>query len=290
MLRTVSLCIATAFTLPALADTHISYVDDGGQPATQIYVKGDKVRMEGGKGQGIAIYDVTSNSMTVLMPDQNKYLVLDEKAADQMGTQMNAAQQQAQAALNAHQADIAQAQQQMQAAMAQMTPEQRAQVEQMMGPQGAGAPGAAAAGAPSMQVGAPKLEMQDLGTSETIAGHSCRDMQMVMNGRPMSALCVTDSLGSFGIPAADGKTLQRMRDNMQKLMSRMGPMAQGMSAVLSKGFALKSTHQTMDGYKRVTVTDTFKSVSSAGLAGSLFAIPAGYTETTMTELMQQGHP
>lgn len=285
MSRIVALTVATAFALPALADTHISYVDDAGQPATQIYVKGAKVRMEGGKDQSVAIYDVAANSMTILMPDRNQYLVLDEKAADQMGAQANAAQQQMQAAMSAHQAEIAQAQQQMQAAMAQMTPEQRAQMQQMMGGQ---TPGAASA--PAMQAGTPKLEMQDLGTTETVAGHSCRDMQMVMNGRPLSSLCVTDSLASFGIPSADVKTLERMRDNMQKLSSRMGPMAQGMSAMMGKGFTLKSTHQVMEGYKRVSVTDTFKSVSNAGLAGSLFDIPAGYTQTTMAEMMQQGHP
>ncbi len=282
----ITLLLATSLcALPALADTHISYVEDGGQPGTQIYVKGDKVRMEGG-GRGVAIYDVASNSMTVLMPEQNKYLVLDEKAADQMGAQATAAQQQMQAAMSAHQAELDQAQKQMQAAMAQMTPEQKAQMQQMMGNQGT--PGAGSM--PGMQVAAPTLEMQELGTTETVAGHSCRDVQMVMNGRPMSTLCVTDSLSSLGIPAADARTLQRMRDNMQKLMSRMGPMAQGMSSMLSKGFTLKNTHQTMQGYKRVSVTDTFKSVSSAGLSGSLFEIPAGYTQTTMAELMQQGHP
>jgi len=132
--------------------------------------------------------------------------------------------------------------------------------------------------------------MKDLGTTETVAGHSCKDVQMMMGERLLTSLCVTDSLASFGIPAADAKTLALMRDNMQKLMGRMGPMAQGMSGMLSKGFTLKSTHQVMDGYKRVTVTDTFKSVSTAGLANSLFDIPAGYTETSMAEMMQQGHP
>ena len=283
MFRIALLAIAAAFSLPALADTHIAYVDDQGQPATQIYIKGGKVRMEGGKG--VAIYDVASNSMTVLMPERNQYLVLDEKAADQMGAQMNAAQQQAQAAMNAHQAEMTQAQEQMQAAMAQMTPEQRAQMQQMMGGQTPGAPGAAA-----MQAGAPKMEMKDLGTTESVAGHSCRDMQMMMNGRPMSSLCVTDSLASFGIPAADMNTLERMRDGMQKMSGHMGPMAQGMSTMLSKGFTLKSTHQSMDGYKRVTVTDTFKSVSTSGLSGALFEVPAGYTQTTMQEMMQQHHP
>ena len=277
---------ATAFAMPALADSHISYVDDAGQPGTQMYVKGGKVRIEGGKDRSIAIYDVASNRMTVLMPEQNKYLVFDEKTADQMGAEASAAQQQMQAAMKAHQAELDQAQQQMQAAMAQMTPEQRAQAQQMLAAQGS-QPGSPAA---ALQAGAPKVELQELGTSETVAGHGCRDVQLMINGRPSSTICVTDSPASLGVPAADLKTLEKMRGNMQKMMARMGPMAQGMSGVLGKGFALKTTRQSMQGFKRVSVTDTFQSVSSAGLAGSLFEVPAGYTQTTMAELMQQGHP
>ena len=287
MLRIALLSAATVFALPALADTHISYVDEAGQPGTQIYVKGDKVRVEGGNNHSIAIYDLASNSMTVLLSGQNKYLVMDEKTVDQMGAQTKAAEQQMQAATSAHQAQMDQAQQQLQAAMAQMTPEQRAQAQQMMGNQGAPGSSGAAAGAPAASQG---MDIKDLGTTETIAGHSCRDMQMVMNGRTLSTVCVTDSLASFDIPSADAKTLGRMRDNMRKMVSHMGLMAQGMSGMMNKGFTLKSTHETMEGFKRVSVTDTFKSVSTTGLSGSLFEIPAGYTQTTMAEMMQQGHP
>jgi len=279
MLKTTLALAAALFALPALADTHISYVDDGGQPGTQIYVKGGKVRIE--SGRNISIYDLATNSMTVLMPDKNKYLVFDEKTAEQMG----AAQQQMQTAMNANQAQMNQAQQQLQAAMAQMTPEQRAQLQQMMGKQAnpASNPMAAAAGGPQMQ-------MQELGTTEIVAGHTCRDVQLNMNGRAVSTMCIIDDPASLGIPAADRQTLGHMRDNMQKMMTHMGPMAQGMSNVISKGFALKTTHQSMQGFNRVTVTDSFKSVSNSSLSGSLFQIPAGYAQTTMQELMQPSHP
>jgi len=143
MLRTSLVLAVGCCALPAFADTHISYVDDGGQPATQIYVKGGKVRVEGGRGQGVAIYDLASNSMTVLLPDRNQYLVLDQKSADQMGAQMSAAQQQMHTAMSAPQAAIDPAPKPMQEAMDNMTPEQRAQMQQMM--EGQGAPGAVSA-------------------------------------------------------------------------------------------------------------------------------------------------
>jgi hypothetical protein len=293
LLKTSFLFAAALIAMPALADTHIAFVDDSGQPGTQMYVKGGKVRIEsGGQSSAISIYDMASNSMTVLMPDQNKYIVFDQKTADQMGEQAQAAEQemqaasaQAQAAVTAHQGEIDQANQQVQAAMAQMTPEQKAAMQKVMAAQASrNAPAAAA-----LQNGGSHVEMQPLGTSETIAGHGCKDMQIVINGRPASTVCVMDSPASLGIPGADLKTLERMRDNMQKMMAHMGPMAQCMSSVYTKGFALKTTRQSMQGFKRVTTSDTFKSVSTTGLDGSLFEIPAGYTKTTIAEMMQP-HP
>src|SRR5882724_7199944 len=124
-----------ATILPALADTHITYVDDQGKIASQIYVKGGKVRVEGGdsSGQGIGLYDVATNTMTVLMPAQKRYLVFNSASAAQIGANANAAQQQAQAAsaqaqaqLAQHQAEMDQANQQMETAAANLTPEQKA--------------------------------------------------------------------------------------------------------------------------------------------------------------------
>ncbi|HEV2332021.1 MAG TPA: DUF4412 domain-containing protein [Gammaproteobacteria bacterium] len=288
MLRMSFLLAATALALPALADTHISYVDDNGQPSSQIYVKGGKVRMESGSQErGIAIYDAASNTVTVLMPEHKQYMVFDQKTAAQMGAQLQGANDQVQAAMQAHQGQMDQANQQMQAALAKMSPEQRAQVEQMMAAHGSANPGVMA----GIQSGsASGFQAKDLGTSETIAGHSCKDVQMMMGSRPISTACVVSSVASLGIPGADLKTLQDMRDGMQKLVSQMGPMAQGMSGMMNQGFALKTTRQSYQGYNRVTLTDTFKSVSTGSLTGSLFEVPAGYSQTSMQELMQGGHP
>jgi hypothetical protein len=101
---------------------------------------------------------------------------------------------------------------------------------------------------------------------------------------------VVDSPASLGIPAADLKTLQAMRAGMQKLMSRMGPMGQGMAATLSSGFAIKTTKQSYRNLGVETETDTLKSVSTGAVDAGLFAIPAGYSQTTMQEMMQGGHP
>lgn len=275
--------------LPASADTHITFVDDKGDVATQMYVKGGKVRMEGEGGTAISLYDAATNTATVLLPGQKKYLKLDRDSAAQVGAQADAAQQrisaanaQAQAAMAQHQAEIDQANKQMDAAMANMTPEQKAMLQQMNQSRMPQKPAAAG--------GNMDVSIKALGTSETVAGHSCQDVQVLVNGQLSSTQCVVENPASLGIPAADLKTLQAMREGMQKLMSRMGPMGQGMAAATGKGFAIKTTKQSYRNLSQVTETDTLKSISSGSVDAGLFSIPAGYTETTMQEMMQGGHP
>ena len=281
-----------AAALPALADTHITFVDEKGNVSSQIFVKGGKVRMEGDGGNHVSIYDAASNTATMLLPGEKKYLKLDNESAAQVGAQADAAQQriqaanaQAQAAMAAHQQQIDQANQQMAAATANLTPEQKAMLEQQMNqsqlPQNN--PAAASGG---MQV-----TFKELGTSETVAGHSCKDVQVLVNGQVNATQCVVESPASLGIPAADLKTLQAMREGMQKLMSHMGPMGQGMAAALGHGFSIKTVKQSYRNLAPVTETDTLKSISTSGVEAGLFSIPAGYSQTSMQEMMQGGgHP
>ncbi|HEY1990822.1 MAG TPA: hypothetical protein VGH71_00060, partial [Gammaproteobacteria bacterium] len=84
----LSLALGAA-ALPARADTHITYVDDQGKVATQIFVKGGKVRVESGDstGRGVPLYDSATNTMTLLMPAEKQYLVFDSASAAQIGAQ-----------------------------------------------------------------------------------------------------------------------------------------------------------------------------------------------------------
>src|SRR5579864_8852937 len=221
-----AMCLVAA---PVLADVHISYVDETGQPGTQMYVKGGKLRFDGGRGFGI--YDVASNTLTMYMPDKKQYLVFDEKTAGEMGAaaqnarqQMQGAAAQAQAAQAQHQGDIDKANQEMKDQMAKMSPQMQAAMQKMMAQSGGGM---AALNNPGQM----QIEVKDLGTSETVAGHSCQDVQMVINGRPGAEMCVVNSPESLGIPAADLAILKAMKQGMQKLMAKMGPMAQGMASM-----------------------------------------------------------
>jgi hypothetical protein len=293
--KTVALGLGVALStaaLPTLADTHISFVDDKGEVTTQMFVKNGKVRVEGQNGAAISIYDSASNTATVLLPGQKKYLRLDSENTAQMGAESDAAQQkiqnaqaQAQAKLAQNQQEMDQANQQMETATANLTPEQKAMLQQMnQSHTGSNNP------LPGAQDSGMQVVIKDLGTTETVAGHSCRDVQVVVNNQPRATDCVVDSPASLGIPSADLKTLQSMRAGMQKLMSHMGVMGQGMAtASLGSGFAIKTTRQTYRNLSMQTETDTLKSISTGSVDAGLFTIPAGYTQTTFQEMIQGGH-
>src|SRR5579859_6353556 len=75
------LLAAAAFASPAMADTHISYVSNTGQPGVQMYVREGKVRVESPADHRIALYDMSTHTLTVMLPDQKRYLQFDGLAA-----------------------------------------------------------------------------------------------------------------------------------------------------------------------------------------------------------------
>ncbi|MGH7192696.1 MAG: hypothetical protein ACREJM_04075, partial [Candidatus Saccharimonadales bacterium] len=210
---------------------HISFVDQSGNPASQLYVLGDKVRLESGaEADGGAIYDAHAHTMTVLMPARQAYMVLDKRSAAEMGARMRAAEKQ------------------IQARMSQLPPEQRAMMEKLMA-------GGNTTGNPA------QITVKDLGSSETVAGHRCKDVQMVTNGKPGLKMCVA-SMSSLDIPADDAATLNAMRIDMMQMMSSMGPMAQAYSTLENvEGFAIKRDVPRREGLTLTTSTETLKSIN-----------------------------
>lgn len=236
----------------------LSFVDEKGSPASQFYVMGHKVRMESCDAQaGGAIYDAAAHTLTVLMPKRHAYMVLDQQSAAQMGIQMQ---------------DL---QKQMQAQMANLPPDQRAAMEQMMAQRGLGN-------------GQSKIEARDLGSTATVAGYPCRNMQIVTNGVPGLKMCVA-ALSSLSIPSADITTLNAMRTDMTHMMASLGPMAQAYSTLqTTQGFAIRREVPRREGYTMVTGTETLKSITRGDPPADLFEIPAGYKKTDMQQMMKAG--
>lgn len=245
-------------TANAANGVHISFVDDAGQPASQLYVSGHKVRVESGNTQeGGILYDAATHRMTILMPEKHAYLVLDKQSAAELG------------------ARVQDAQKQMQEQMANMPPQQRIMMEQVL----------AQNGVTGSQI---RTEVKDLGSSETVAGHRCHDMQIMRGGKPGLSMCVTP-LGALGIPADAVTTLNTMRDDMRHLLAGLGPMAETYSTLQNvDGFAIKREVPRREGFKLTTVTEMLKAIKLGNPPASLFAIPAGYTQTSVDKMMQDG--
>ena len=235
-----------------------SFVDEKGNPASQFYVTGQKVRMESCDTEGGgAIYDAATHTLTVLMPKRHAYMVLNQQSAKQMGAQMQDAQKQ------------------MQAQMANLPPDQRAMAEQMMAQRG-------------LSGGPAKIEVKDLGSTATVAGYPCRDMQTVSNGVPGLKMCVA-ALDSLSIPSSDIATLNTMRTDMTHMMANLGPMAQAYSTVQTiQGFAIRREVPRREGYTMVTGTETLKSITRGNPPADLFEIPTGYQKTNMQQMMKAG--
>jgi hypothetical protein len=272
--------------LPAAADVHVAFADDAGHPASQMYIKDGKVRLEaGGPEPSVMLYDAASNTLRILMPETKEYLVFDEQTASGVGAQLQGAQNQLQAAqaqaraqVAGHQGEIAQAQAEMQAAMAKMSPQERARMEQMMASRGGLLGGSAAA---------PRTEIKDLGKSETIAGHRCKDVQIAVTKGPSLEMCVADA-DSLGIPAADLATLAGMREGIKKLAANMGPMAQSMQSMLIDGFAIRRQQPRFEHNRMVTTTETLDSISSGPISAGLLQVPRGYKEISLQDMMRAG--
>jgi hypothetical protein len=262
MWKPLTLATLTTFslTLPAFADTHVSYVDERGKPATQLYVKDGKVRLE--TGGDAMLYDAAAGSFTMIDGADRSYIVMDPETMARMAAQAGQMQQQMAGQMAA-----------MQEQMASMPPEQRAMMEQMMANMGGGSP--MAAGTP------PEVEMREMGSTQKIAGFRCKDVRMLVGGRPMARMCVSE-LDALGIPDGDRAALNAMHEGIQS-MAAMGPGAPSVPDVMPQGLALKYEPEgpaARDGGG----PETLKGVSRSGLDADLFAVPAGYTRQEIPDM------
>lgn len=295
MLRTGLLLAAAMCSLPALADTHISYVDDSGQLGTQIYVKSGKVRLD--ERTGSIIYDTVAGTATLLLPEERAYVVLDGSNAARYGVhrdEMNKLVQSASAprvvmtTVHVTAGGARAVGMRSSGPTAAAAPVSAADPGQRRyGDHTASGPGSASAGvnirampansstqtSPSDDL--PVLE-QDLGTTETIAGQRCRDVELRAGRRDLGLYCIVDSAVSLGIPDTDLKTLEATRAGAHRLSALMGPSGRGDLSYATLGFFLKSTHLMERNGLLYLGTETLHNVNAAAVDASLFTPPAGY--------------
>jgi hypothetical protein len=259
-LAAVAVVVAAA---AARADTHLDYQDTEGKPASQVYVKDGKVRVEPVDAP-VVVYDTAADRLTTIDPATGTYTVLDRPAMERIGDKVH----QAQIEKARRSGRLTDAQERVLEEVAHMAPEQRALLEQMVG----GLPG----------VGPPvKIEIGDLGTTQRVAGHDCADAQLLANGMKLARMCVAD-LDTLGLPGPDRAALQALHDGIQGMKRTMGTAAPPVPDLVPKGLALRVEPGNPD-LPRARPGEVLHAISVAALPDALFQVPAGYTEQPYPE-------
>lgn len=272
----IAFTAAALLSAPVLADTHIAYVNAGGQAADQIYIKSGMVRMESGAGHSIGIFDTVSNALIVVNPDKKTYSIFNEQTAANLGTQFQEAQQRLQEATGKLQ------KQAESLADKATTLTQHGLLQTLVGH-------ALIDYAVTLMIPSNitlQMELKDLGTEETVAGFKCQNEQLLINGKPGDTRCVVRDTAALGIPAADLATLQTMSDDYKQILTAIEPMAPGISATMPTGLPVRSQKLAWDPatQKLTTATNTLQSISTGPLSTDLFKPPAGYTQTSLDQI------
>ena len=242
-------CLASA---PAMANFRAEFsVVKGSRGAdvpgvSRLELGGDKMRMDAGNVS--MLMDTSSSRMIVLMRDRHQYI--DVQTAVQTASA-------AMATANA--------------ALSNLAPEQRAMIEQSLGDR---VPG----------IGDAKVDVsvKPTGARERVGKVSCEVYRTHVNGDHTEDVCLAN-VADAGISGADQATLRRAVDEIKMLSAKLsnGIFHLPLQAVPSDKFPVRMTHYE-DG-RPVQVVE-LKSLTSGGVPGGDFAIPAGYSEASLASL------
>jgi hypothetical protein len=103
-------------------------------------------------------------------------------------------------------------------------------------------------------------DVKALGTSETIAGYKCDDVQVIDNGKPSGTLCLTHDLGFFAYAVMSGMGKRAATPTWAKVLGN------------KPAFPLKAT----DEKGKVVMVAT--SVQKGSIPDDAFTVPDGYQD------------
>jgi hypothetical protein len=237
--------------LPAFAQdlTIVSKVThDGGPPETKVsYISSDHVRISMGDGKE-SIVDFKTGQMTTLDAKKKTYYVTTRADMDALTAKM---------------------QEQMN------SPEMKKAQEQMknLPPEARNKMGAAMEGMFA-------VEVQDMGTTRTIAGYTCENWKMTMGQFSRSEECLTNELK---FPPQAWEMYRAFADSMKSMMAAFGPMAASAAKMQEelkkmKGYPLANTSTTeIMGHKSVIVSEVTE-VKHGSIPASAWEVPADYAK------------
>jgi hypothetical protein len=191
------------------------------------------------------LMDAGSGKMIVLMHDKHQYMDM-QKIIETASTAMATAN----------------------AALANLPPEQRAMIEQRMGGKIPGMGGAKV-----------DVSVTPTGARERVGKFNCEVYRTQVNGEHHEDVCLAN-VADAGISGADQAALRRAFDEMKAMTEKManGMFRSPLRSMPSDKFPVRMT-RFEDG-KPVQVVE-LKSLTSGGVPGGDFAIPAGYSEADL---------
>lgn len=190
----VSFLLLAGHAAPSLAGKFLQYEPEpgaAGEPMN-ILVRPPHVRME--TGTYAMVYDSNTEQTFVLDLQERTYYRMTRERADELAEQISAAQ--------------AQMQQVMEQAKAAMTEEQLAQLEQYMGQSGLGA-----------MSGPTEFAFRRSGRDGQVLDIDCEWVEMLMNGEPMSELCIADS-AELGLNQEEQQAVEKLSELLLAMGNR----------------------------------------------------------------------
>jgi len=241
----------------ALADTTLQYASSTDPDhATIIQVRDGDVLM--GDKRSKMLFKDGKQELVIIDHRSKSFMIFDEETAKRLEQQMGAVQQQMNAAMA-----------QMEEQMKNMSEEEKAKIRQMMGNRmpmgGARKP--------------PQTTVKHQGT-ETVAGVTCTQMQVLVNDKPTGDVCVATA-GVLSVDTKDYDAMVKATDTITKIMERMSGKidndAVSMNLRAMKGIPVRM-RDLVDGD-----VSTLESRSSADLDPAIFQVPAGYHKRDMLQ-------
>lgn len=253
ILGVAMIAIATAAGAGTTIRTENRFGGDASSDA--IHIAGGKMRIQtSGDASGFMIFDSAARTVTIVQPQEQSYMVMDEETIRSMG---NAVQQ---------------AMKQLESQLANLPPAQREQMRKMMEQQMGGMMGG--------NKPASRPEIVNTGETRTVAGYDCGVVRIMVDGASKGSACMAD-LAALGIPEEDRQTIRAMTDFSLALTEQFGDMMPAhMQAMAAQGYPVQYD-STVGG---TAISGSLEGVETGSLDPGLFQVPAGYTQRSMPKM------
>ncbi len=238
-------CLALLMTLlgtpPVAADTTLTYDTADGEFVVK--VRPGLVRIDDASDRW-QLYREETGTIYSVEPKARSYIKMDKAAAGAIRNQMQTLRDQ------------------MEKQLAQLTEAQRAQARAMMVGQ-----------IPGLDGKEHKISLEPTGGTDTVAGKTCRKIQVLRDGKPQESLCVANA-EELGMAGEEFETVEAMFSLMQSMFVGTGLEHIGLPYLSLGGMPIRY-QDPVSGQTR-----SLKHVSHSKLSSLAFEIPSSYKSQT----------